>query len=96
MKELILLAAVLCVFGAGFFVMTRLDRFLGRVCRQKTPDPQQEDPKPSYVLLCAPVEEQALLEEVRRFRAGHPQMQVLLCDASDPDGFPEGPVLPPR
>ncbi|MGN0707794.1 MAG: hypothetical protein ACI4JC_07320 [Faecalibacterium sp.] len=88
MKELILLGAVLCVFGAGFWVMTRLDRFLAHLRQERASGPEQL-PVPACVLLRAPVDEDALLDEVRRFRSQHPQMQILLCDASDPDGLPE-------
>ena len=83
MKELILLAAVLGMFGAGFWAVSRVDRFAARSRRAQAR--AAENHTPSFVVLRGPLEDAQLLEEIRRFRAGHPQMQILLCDASDPE-----------
>ena len=83
MKDIILIAAVLGAFGFGYFLMTRLDRFLGE--NRTTVKSATQKKVPSCVMLTEELSEEEIVEEIRCFREAHKGAYILLCDRTEKD-----------
>ncbi len=81
MKEVLLIIIVLGTFVYGYFLMGRLDKFLGE--NRKAIEKESEKNEPSCVMLTEDVTEEELMEEVRRFRQKHKGARVMLYDSTD-------------
>lgn len=83
MTDILLILSVLGVFAFGYFLMTRLDKFLdeNRVAIQK----ENEKKEPSCIMLTEEMSDEDIADEVRRFREKHESTRILLYDSTDTD-----------
>lgn len=66
--------------GFGFYLMTNLDKFLDE--NRKAIEKENESREPSCVMLSNSLTDEEILEEIRRFRKRHEDINVLLYDSS--------------
>ena len=78
--SIILILAMSGVFGFGFYLMTKLDKFLDE--NRKAIEKENESREPSCVMLTNSLTDEEILEEIRRFRKLHEDINVLLYDSS--------------
>lgn len=78
--NIILILAMSGVFGFGFYLMTKLDKFLDE--NRKAIEKENESREPSCVMLTNSLTDEEILEEIRRFRKLHEDINVLLYDSS--------------
>ena len=78
--SIILILAMSGVFGFGFYLMTKLDKFLDE--NRNAIEKENESRKPSSVMLTNSLTDEEILEEIRRFRKRHEGINVLLYDSS--------------
>lgn len=78
--SIILILAMSGVFGFGFYLMTKLDKFLDE--NLKAIEKENESREPSCVMLTNSLTDEEILEEIRRFRKRHEGINVLLYDSS--------------
>lgn len=83
MAELLLIVSLLAVFVFGFYLMSRLDRFLEE--NRKALLKENESCEPSEVLLPHGLSESEILCEIRRFRATHGNVDIILSDGQKND-----------
>ena len=76
--SIILILAMSGVFG--FYLMTKLDKFLDE--NRKAIEKENESREPSCVMLTNSLTDEEILEEIRRFRKRHEDINVLLYDSS--------------
>lgn len=76
--SIILILAMSGVFG--FHLMTKLDKFLDE--NRKAIEKENESREPSCVMLTNSLTDEEILEEIRRFRKRHEDINVLLYDSS--------------
>ena len=76
MAELLLIVSLLAVFVFGFYLMSRLDRFLEE--NRKALLKENESCEPSEVLLPHGLSESEILCEIRRFRETHGKCRYYL------------------
>ena len=69
MAELLLIVSLLGIFAFGFYLMSRLDRFLEE--NRKALLKENESREPSEILLPQGLSESEILCEIRRFRETH-------------------------
>ena len=74
---IILVLAMAGVFGFGFYLMARLDKFLDE--NKKVIEKKSESCEPSCVMLTDSLTDEEMMEEIRRFRSRHEDTHVLLC-----------------
>ena len=78
--SIILILAMSGVFGFGFYLMTKLDKFLDE--NRKAIEKENESCEPSCVMLTNSLTDEEILEEIRRFRKRREDINVLLYDSS--------------
>ena len=78
--SIILILAMSGVFGFGFYLMTKLDKFLDE--NRKAIEEENESREPFCVMLTNSLTDEEILEEIRRFRKFHEDINVLLYDSS--------------
>ena len=78
--SIILILAMSGVFAFGFYLMTKLDKFLDE--NRKTIEKENESCEPSCVMLTDSLTDEEVMEEIRRFRSRHEDAHVLLYDSS--------------
>lgn len=71
---------MLGMFSFGFFLMTKLDKFF--VENRGAIERESEKCEPSCVMLTNSLTDEEILEEIRRFREHHEDINVLLYDSS--------------
>ena len=81
MAELLLIVSLLAVFVFGFYLMSRLDRFLEE--NRKALLNENESCEPSKVLLPHGLSESEILCEIRRFRETHGDVDIILSDGKE-------------
>ena len=81
MAELLLIVSLLAVFVFGFYLMSRLDRFLGE--NRKALLKENESREPSEILLPQGLSESEILCEIRRFRETHGNVDIILSDGKE-------------
>ena len=81
MAELLLIVSLLSVFVFGFYLMSRLDRFLEE--NRKALLKENESCEPSEVLLPHGLHESEILCEIRRFRETHGNVDIILSDGKE-------------
>lgn len=76
MREIFLVAALLCIFVFCYFLAARLDRFVAenRNSIKKT----EEKKEPSCVMLTDNLPEEELTEQIRRFKQNHKATRIML------------------
>ena len=83
MAELLLIVSLLGIFAFGFYLMSRLDRFLEE--NRKALLKENESREPSEILLPQGLSESEILCEIRRFRETHGNVDTLLSDGQKND-----------
>ena len=83
MAELLLIVSLLGIFAFGFYLMSRLDRFLEE--NRKALLKENESCEPSEVLLPPGLSESEILCEIRRFRETHGKGDIILSDGQKND-----------
>ena len=78
MAELLLIVSLLAVFVFGFYLMSRLDRFLEE--NRKALLRENESCEPSEVLLPQGLSDSEILSEIRRFQETHGTVDIILSD----------------
>lgn len=78
MAELLLIVSLLAVFVFGFYLMSRLDRFLEE--NRKELLKENESCEPSEVLLPHGLSDSEILSEIRRFQETHGTVDIILSD----------------
>ena len=81
--SIILILAMSGVFAFGFYLMTKLDKFLDE--NRKAIEKETESREPSCVMLTDSLTDEEILEEIRRFRKLHEDINVLLYDSFHAD-----------
>ena len=81
MAELLLIVSLLAVFVFGFYLMSRLDRFLEK--NRKALLKENESCEPSEVLLPHGLSDSEILSEIRRFRETHETVDIILSDGKE-------------
>ena len=77
--SIILILSMSGVFGFGFYLMTKLDKFLDE--NRKAIEKENESREPSCVMLANSLTDEEILEEIRRFHKHHEDINVLLYDS---------------
>ena len=78
--SIILILAMSGVFVFGFYLITKLDKFLDE--NRKAIEKEDESCEPSCVMLTNTLTDEEIWEEIRRFRKRHEDINVLLYDSS--------------
>lgn len=78
MAELLLIVSLLAVFVFGFYLMSRLDRFLEE--NRKALLKENESCEPSEILLPHGLSDSEILSEIRRFQETHGTVDIILSD----------------
>lgn len=81
MDELLLIVSLLAVFVFGFYLMSRLDRFLEE--NRKALLKENESCEPSEVLLPHGLSDSEILSEIRRFQETHGTVDIILSDGKE-------------
>jgi hypothetical protein len=81
MAELLLIVSLLAVFVFGFYLMSRLDRFLEE--NRKELLKENESCEPSEVLLPHGLSDSEILSEIRRFQETHGTVDIILSDGKE-------------
>lgn len=81
MAELLLIVSLLAVFVFGFYLMSRLDRFLEK--NRKALLKENESCEPSEVLLPHGLSDSEILSEIHRFRETHGTVDIILSDSKE-------------
>lgn len=80
MKEVILVAVVLCIFAFGFFVMMRLDKFLETNCKHI--DEDNDIKGPSFIMLTEEMTTDEMITEIKKYRNQHTKMRIIMYDGT--------------
>ena len=83
MKEILLLFSILVVFIYGYFLIKKLDHYL--TDNYRNTDSATDTIYPSYIMLSQNLSDDALFDEIQRFRETHKDAILLLyasCDDS--------------
>ena len=83
MAELLLIVSLLGIFAFGFYLMSRLDRFLEE--NRKALLKENESREPSEILLPQGLSESEILCEIRRFRETQGNVDIILSDGQKND-----------
>lgn len=83
MAELLLIVSLLGIFAFGFYLMSRLDRFLEE--NRKALLKENESREPSEILLPQGLSESEILCEIRRFRETRGNVDIILSDGQKND-----------
>ena len=81
MAELLLIVSLLGVFVFGFYLMSRLDRFLEE--NRKALLKENESCEPSEVPLPHGLSDSEILSEIRRFQETHGTVDIILSDGKE-------------
>ena len=81
MAELLLIVSLLAVFVFGFYLISRLDRFLEE--NRKALLKENESREPSEILLPQGLPESEILCAIRRFRETHRNVDIILSDGKE-------------
>ena len=80
-RDIVLVILALGVFGFGFFLVARLDKFLDE--NRKAIEKENEKNEPYCVLLTEEMSEEEIVTELKRFRDKHASTRIVLYDCSD-------------
>lgn len=83
MAELLLIVSLLGIFAFGFYLMSRLDRFLEE--NRKALLKKNESREPSEVLLPHGLSDSEVLSEIHRFRETNGNVDIILSDGQKND-----------
>lgn len=80
-RDIWLILCVLGVFVFEYFLMARLDKFLGE--NRKAIKKENEKREPSCVMLTEEMSDEEIATEVKRFRDKHASVRIVLYDSTD-------------
>ena len=80
-RDIVLVVSVLGVFVFGYFLMTRLDKFLNE--NRKAIEKENEKKEPTCVLLTEEMSDEEIVTEIKRFRDKHAGARLVLYDSTD-------------
>ena len=80
-KDIILTVLILRVFVFEYFLMARLDKFLGE--NRKAIEKENEKREPSCIMLTEDLSDEEIAEEIKLFRQKHEGTRIVLYDCSD-------------
>ena len=83
MAELLLIVSLLGIFAFGFYLMSRLDRFLEE--NRKALLRENGSCEPSEVLLPQGLSDSEILSKIHRFRETHGNVDIILSDGQKND-----------
>ena len=81
MAELLLIVSLLGIFAFGFYLMSRLDRFLEK--NRKALLKENKFREFSEILLPQGLSDSEILNEIRRFRETHGKVDIILSDRKE-------------
>ena len=81
MAELLLIVSLLAVFVFGFYLMSRLNRFLEE--NRKALLKENESREPSEILLPQGLSDSEISSEIRRFQETHGTVDIILSDGKE-------------
>ena len=81
MAELLLIVSLIGIFAFGFYLMSRLARFLEE--NRKTLLKENESCEPSEVPLPHGLSDSEILNEIHRFRETHGTVDIILSDGKE-------------
>ena len=81
MREVLLVFAVLTLFGFGYILMGKLDRFLSE--NRKTIEEKSEKVEPSRIMLTNDLSDEDILDEIRQFCGKHENVKIVIYDDID-------------
>ena len=80
-RDILLVLAFVGISLFGYFVMSRLDRFLDG--NRKSIEQDSEKRGPRCVMLTEELSNEEIAEEVERFKKRHKRVRIMLYDNSD-------------
>ena len=83
MAELLLIVSLLGIFAFGFYLMSRLDRFLEK--NRKALLKENKFREFSEILLPQELSDSEILSEIHRFRETHGKVDIILSDGQKND-----------
>ena len=83
MAELLLIVSLLGIFAFGFYLMSRLDRFLEK--NRKALLKENKFREFSEILLPQGLSDSEILSEIHRFRETHGNVDIILSDGQKND-----------
>ena len=83
MAELLLIISLLGVFAFGFYLMSRLDRFLEKNRKALL---KGNEPREFSEILLQGLSDSEILSEIRHFRETHGKVDIILSDGKE-DAF---------
>lgn len=78
-ENVILIAGFAGILALGFFLMKRLDAYLGR--NRDRAEKTAEAKEPSCVMLSSELSREELLNEIERFSKSHKNTRIILYDS---------------
>jgi len=81
LAELLLIVSLLGIFAFGFYLMSRLDRFLEK--NRKALLKENKFREFSEILLPQGLSDSEILSEIRRFRETHGKVDIILSDRKE-------------
>ena len=81
MREVLLVLAVLLLFGYVYFLMRKLDRFLSE--NRKSIEEKSGKTEPSRIMLTNDLSDEEILNEIRQFCVKHKNARIVIFDDMD-------------
>ncbi len=81
MREVLLVFVVLVLFGFGYILMGKLDRFLSE--NRKCIEEKSEKAEPSRIMLTNNLSDEEILNEIRQFCGNHENAKIVIFDDMD-------------
>ncbi|MBQ2987103.1 MAG: hypothetical protein IJE23_06430 [Tyzzerella sp.] len=81
MREVLLVLAVLLLFGYVYILMGKLDRFLSE--NRKSIEEKSEKTEPSRIMLTNDLSDEEILNEIRQFCVKHKNARIVIFDDMD-------------
>ena len=83
LRDILLILSMIGIAVFGYFVMSRLDKFLDGNRRPIEHDGEKRGPR--CIILTEELSKEEIAEEVERFKKEHKRARVMLYDNSDAD-----------
>ncbi len=81
MREVLLVLAVLLLFGYVYILMGKLDRFLSE--NRKSIEEKSGKTEPSRIMLTNDLSDEEILNEIRQFCGKHENARIVIFDDMD-------------
>ena len=83
MKIAVLITVLIGISVFGYYLMGKLDKFLGE--NRKSIEDESQKKEPSCIMLDDDLSEEEIAEEIRNFKGKHGKTKILLYDISNAD-----------